>query len=370
MNPITVKGRQSNVELYRIIVMLLIVAHHYLVNSKLQGVVNAGLCSTPRTIFYLLLCAWGKTGINCFVCITSWFMCKSNINAKKFIKLLCQIYFYRLLFSAVFICTGSIELTPRRLFSILFPLGGHVDTGFINCFIVFYLCIPFLNRLLGSISQLMHFRLVMIFLGIYTFATAIPYFSIQFNYISWFIVLYVTVAYLRFYKSSFTESRKYCGFSMLVLICIAVFSIIAIFLLTCYVNKKYIDLVYYWISDSHKILACGIGITSFLFFKNLNIPSSKIINAISATTFGVLLIHADSRAMKHFIWDGLIRASEFVDSKWFVVHSIGSVLAVFAVCSLIEFLRIKLIEPHILSIVLRSYDKTLGRFKLFNEDAD
>ena len=89
--------RQSNLELYRIIVMLLIVAHHYVVNS---GVIDLLLAdpSAPRSIYYLLLGAWGKIGINCFVCITAWFMCKSRISAQKFLKLLVQVYFYRILF--------------------------------------------------------------------------------------------------------------------------------------------------------------------------------------------------------------------------------------------------------------------------------
>ena len=73
-----VKKRDSNLELYRIITMILIVAHHYVVNSGLTDPLGP-IYQTPLSfpsIFLLLFGAWGKTGINCFVLITGYFMCK------------------------------------------------------------------------------------------------------------------------------------------------------------------------------------------------------------------------------------------------------------------------------------------------------
>ena len=39
----TIKVRDSNLELFRIITMLLIVAHHYVVNSGLMEVIRGGI---------------------------------------------------------------------------------------------------------------------------------------------------------------------------------------------------------------------------------------------------------------------------------------------------------------------------------------
>ena len=60
------KNRDSKLELYRIIVMLLIVAHHYVVSSGLTA--DGPIYTDPlswRSLFLLLFGAWGKTGINC-----------------------------------------------------------------------------------------------------------------------------------------------------------------------------------------------------------------------------------------------------------------------------------------------------------------
>ena len=74
--------RESSLELYRIILMFLIVAHHYVVNSGVWNVVNADPLS-PKSLFLLEFAAWGKTGINCFMMITGYFMCKSNITLRN-----------------------------------------------------------------------------------------------------------------------------------------------------------------------------------------------------------------------------------------------------------------------------------------------
>ncbi len=70
------KLRDSNLELFRIITMLLIVAHHYVVNSGLtapDGPIFAEPLSSD-SLYLLLIGAWGKIGINCFVLITGYFI--------------------------------------------------------------------------------------------------------------------------------------------------------------------------------------------------------------------------------------------------------------------------------------------------------
>ena len=80
------KHRDSNIELYRILVMLLIVAHHYVVNSGLIYDMN-NVAISSRNVYFSLFGMWGKIGINCFVLITGYYMCTSKITLYKFLKL-------------------------------------------------------------------------------------------------------------------------------------------------------------------------------------------------------------------------------------------------------------------------------------------
>lgn len=84
-NAIQKKARSSNLELYRIIVMLMIVAHHYVVNSGLMDVLQLSPLS-PSSSVMLIFGGWGKIGINCFLLITGYFMCKSEFTWQKLLK--------------------------------------------------------------------------------------------------------------------------------------------------------------------------------------------------------------------------------------------------------------------------------------------
>lgn len=78
--------RDSNLELYRIIVMLLIIAHHYVVNSGVMNLMYQNPFNS-KSIYMFILGAWGKIGINCYIFITGHFMCKKNITLNKYIKI-------------------------------------------------------------------------------------------------------------------------------------------------------------------------------------------------------------------------------------------------------------------------------------------
>ena len=104
----TSKPQSSNLELFRIITMLFIVAHHYVVNSGLTAA-DGPIFADPmswRPMFLLIFGAFGKTRINCFVLITGYFMCKSEITAKKFCKQLFEVEFYKVLFWLIIFITG------------------------------------------------------------------------------------------------------------------------------------------------------------------------------------------------------------------------------------------------------------------------
>jgi hypothetical protein len=76
--------------------MLMIVAHHYVVNSGLLDCIEKQSQLGVKDYFLLLFGWGGKTGIDCFVLITGYFMCTSDITKKKFCKLLGEVYFYRI----------------------------------------------------------------------------------------------------------------------------------------------------------------------------------------------------------------------------------------------------------------------------------
>lgn len=69
---------------------------------------------------------------------------------------------------------------------------------------------------------------------------------------------------------------------------------------------------------------------------------------IGASTFAILLIHANSGLTIEFIWYKCFRCVEHYNDNLInlLLYSIGIVIAVFVVCSIIDILRIKIIEKN------------------------
>lgn len=333
------KQRSSNLELYRIICMLMIVAHHYVVNSGLTGAEGPLMtdCLSGNSIFLILFGAWGKTGINCFLMITGYFMCTSQITVRKFLKLLLQVYLYKLLLFPIFLFAGYETLSLSRVVKLLMPFWGF-SSNFVGCFIVFYLTIPFLSILVRNLSKRQHQMLLLLSLGCYTLFGSIPTFGVSFNYITWFGIIFFMASYIRLYPSPVFEKRKLWGWLTLTSVFLAMTSVL--------VMQKLFSAGYFFVSDSNKVFAVLVAVCSFLWFKNMNIKYSKIVNAFGAATFGVLLIHAGSNAMLVWLWKDTIDVVGHytLPLGQLVLFSVGVVLAIFLVCNLIDQLRIATLE--------------------------
>ncbi len=346
--------RNSNLELYRIIVMLLIVAHHYVVNSGLISVLKESNGFISSSVM-LLFGAWGKTGINCFVLITGYFMCVSNFSSKKLLKLYLQVAFYWLSIYIIFCLTGHDTYSPSQMIWRLWPVKS-IEQNFVGCFIVFYLFIPVLNLLVNSMDRRLHLYLVALLLISFSVLPTFPMISMSHNYVAWFISIYMIASYIRIYGLFPNVGHRQWG-------CLALLSLLAGAVSVLVMSEAYqrgftgLYAPYFFISDSNKILSVVIAVCSFMFFKDMKMQQSRIINIVGASTFGVLLIHANSDAMRRWLWQETVDCvGHFDDSvMWTLGYSCVSVLVIFIVCSAIEVFRAKLIEPKLFELI---YDKS------------
>ena len=183
-----------------ILSMLMIVAHHYVVNSGLLDCIEKQARLGVKDYFLLLFGWGGKTGIDCFVLITGYFMCTSNITKKKFCKLLGEVYFYRIAVWCLFFFSGYESFSIKDFLKMFFPFFTVAD-NFTGCFLLFYLLIPFLNKLIHVLTEKEHFSLMMWCLGIYVVLPSFAKANVTFNYVTWFSILYIIASYIRLYKS-------------------------------------------------------------------------------------------------------------------------------------------------------------------------
>ena len=324
--------------------MLLIVAHHYVVNSGLMEYVNQEPMSA-RSLFYYLFGMWGKTGINCFVMITGYFMCKSRITVQKFLKLLLEVLFYNIVIYAIFLITGYQKISLMGVFHCLWPIGS-VSTGFTSCFLLFYLTIPFLNILIQNLDKRMHQLLLALSLGIYTILGTVPVINVTFNYVTWFIVIYFIASYIRLYPEKWFDNNKIWGWATVVSVVLAMMSVVGCVWASVRFDLRAGNWWSFFVADSNKFLAVAVAVSSFMWFKNLKIKQSKFINTVAASTFGVLCIHANSDAMRQWLWKDTLNVAGQYAAEWStaLLHAFGSVAVIFAACIVIDYIRIRLIE--------------------------
>lgn len=335
--------RNTNLELYRILLMLSIVMHHFVVNSGLIPELNNDPLS-GKSIFFYIVGMWGKTGINCFVLITGYFMCKSEITLRKFLKLILQVEFYNIAILLAFYFSGYYQPTFKQFFMALMPVKS-VSDAFTSCFLVFYLFIPFLNILVRNLNQRQHQLLLLLSLSVYMVLADIIGSRVRYNYVTWFCILYFIASYYRFYGMPLLK-HKYMGLVSILL----VFASVASVLLVLYITKGSGD-AYLFVNNPNFILPTITSVSLFVFFKDLNIPHSRIINTIASSTFGVLLIHANSDVMRQWLWYDVVDVVTLSNSHNYILLTFVSVLVIYAVCVIIDQIRIVFIEKPFFSIL-------------------
>ena len=63
---------------------------------------------------------WGKTGINIFILISGYFMCKSDLAIKRYCKVTFKIYFYNFIIYIVLFLIGYETFDFKRIYKLLF----------------------------------------------------------------------------------------------------------------------------------------------------------------------------------------------------------------------------------------------------------
>lgn len=328
--------RQSNLELYRIVLMLFIVAHHYVVLSGvMQCMHEQPTCI--NTVYLYIFGMWGKTAINCFLMITGYFMCLKQITFKKYLRLYLWIKLYQYILYFAFL--GAGEFSIRKCITMMLPFSKIHTDYFSNSFMAWYLFIPFLNIVIQKADKALHAKLIGLLVLLFSLSTTTEYIQIESNPICWFSTVYIIASFIRKYPESIYKesSTLFWGGMTALFVALGIISVLL---------KIHAPLPFEIVSDSNKPLALLVSVSSFMYFKNINIGRHKIINILGAASYGVLLIHSGSTGMMEWLWkDAVDSVGHFnLQTPYLVLYSISVVFAIYIVCAVIDYARLKVIE--------------------------
>ncbi len=366
--------RQTNLELLRILSMLMIITLHFLGHG---GVLNQAIPDSPAYYFYWSIEALSFVSVNVFVLISAYFLCEIPFHPKRILHIWGTVLFYSI---AIFFFV-SLFRRPENMILSVFQSVTPVFSNqywFATKYIGLLLFSPFMNILIRQLSRKAHLALLVI--AVLLFAV-IPFLfplsevmkvSNGFGLV-WFITLYFSGAYLRKYKSA--GISRGVAFPAYILACgVLPLSLFVIRSITQYVTihggvlPKDIRITDTFLYDYNSIFVYLGSIFLFLSFLRVRVPAwaDKIVLFFAPLTFGVYLIH-DNSLLRPILWEKLSIAQFAGNPIILPLVLIVTVLGIFVTAGCIEWLRTILFRVlHIQSLIDRIATRVQRRIEAEN----
>lgn len=349
--------RNTNLEILRIISMLLIISHHYIVHG-MQGIEFA--VTNPNTYAVYFLSMFGKFGVVIFILISAYFMIESKFTLKKLLVLGGEIYFYSFMFLALAIVFLSPnEITIASLGKSLLPIS-HNGYWFITCYIILMLFSPFLNECIKKVSKNTLIKVIILAILLWSvFPTILPAIvnypsqtvfvgnNFQYAPLIWFFVIYLVGSYIRLYMDldKLNYNKLIVGFIISVIITYigsCVFAFIDLNTSAHYLwSLPAFDVVdgslYRLFSLENNFFVLIGSVLIFLIFLKRKEFSNKYINYLAGSVLGVYLIHCNCFG-RIFLWNSFDTLYHF-NSPYFLLIAIGVIFIIYIVCSGIDIIR-------------------------------
>ena len=290
---------------------------------------------------------WGKTGINIFILISSYFMCTSSLTIRRYCKVAFEWIFYNYVIYLIMLTAGYETISPFRIFRLVFSpfIYANGSGCFTSSFLMFYLCIPFLNMFISSITKEQYKKFVLFLLFLFSVLSTFFYNTIIFGEVFWFIAVYFIGGFLRLHPPKWSVNLRQSFRLLLLSLLLGYMSVIGCAFLQLKFQIINLPLTFF-VLDANKLGAILVGVFLFATFRNLHVEYSKLINLVAKTTFGILMIHANSDAWRTFMWHDLLHVdiSASLPALPLIGRSLVIVGGIFIFCSLIDMVRIFLIE--------------------------
>lgn len=333
--------RDSNIELLRILCMLMIIAHHCVVHG---GSFSMEYCTNKFVAMILL--PGGKIGFTCFLAISTWFLADARFKTSRFIKMWLEVFVFSVLFAGISLFLTN-TFTIRAFLGSFLPITGN-SHGFASSYLLLYLLIPFLHRITKNLSKFQ----ARLLLAIVFYAQVISqiigyinnYYQSIYSEILLFILFYIISLNIKRWPIPFIKDKIICG---LTFGCVWLTVVQIQYLDAKGASDEIIRFISGITRDESSILYIIGGYALFFLFKGIQIQKNKYINKIASVTFGILLIH-DHNYFRTILWQDIFKCSQWYYSPYYILLVLGCVLLIFIVCGCIDYLRYYYIETPLL----------------------
>lgn len=268
------KKRQSNFELLRLVLMLMIVSQH---------LINNGVLSKDGTGFYDISTQVGSLGtflevaVNCFIIISGYFGIRISI--KKIIRLILDMVIIGESIYLISALCGLEKLTIADCIYFAIP----IHWWFIAYYIVLMLFAPYINKLVNNISKGWLLALVVMMYVILSVPATLAGYDFG-GGISNFIFMYIIGRYLRLHFNNLYPVYFWIIGYVLFSLCSAVGD---------WYLHEFSNVPYTWgikFFQSNSIFIIPASICFFNIFSKVRFESSAV-NVLAKSSLGIYIIH-------------------------------------------------------------------------------
>lgn len=328
--------RSSNLELLRILCMLLIIGDHLTGQSGI-----ADYTTLPSSFAFCLIGCGSRIACSVFVLIGGWFLCEQPYKTRRPLSLWLSLWLYTV--PVTLLCKlAGLDVSWGALRWAAFPASTR-QLWFISDYLLLLLCVPLLNRLLRGLSRPAHRGLLAVLaVPLIVYPTLFGENGAVSDTTWMFLYEYLLIAYLRRWPDNrlahLLQHRAAAlglglGLPLLNTILRAVLETRGL------TDGQGVPV--------HGLLSHGAGalpnllaaLALFYLFKELDLGCVRWVNALAGTTLGVYILH-QVPAFRGFLWNGLLQTEAHHGS---VGYTLLAILAVFLGCAAVDALRTALV---------------------------
>ena len=349
MSETTVKKRNANMELLRLLLMFMIIMLHALGKSNLLANIGGNLSLNGAIAWgleALSLCA-----VNTFILLSGYYLINSEFRLGRLIELIAEMIFYSLgAFLVCYLLGIDIheEINTYFLLHTVFPVHMNLY-WFLTAYVFVYIMQPVISAGVKAISQ-KKLRMVVVLLLIFEcgFKSFLPFRfeEDEFGYnLLWFLTVFLVGAYLKLYGFK-VLNKSYKGLILYVvssgMILVEKAAIYIVYLHTGHFEEiRKVPTEYNHVF----VFLAGLGLfAAFVHSRPVGDTAGKIICALSPMALGIYLVHENLTL--RFNWQKWLGIYESIDkpTPLFVGRILLAVCTIFVAGLIIDFVRIQIFK--------------------------
>lgn len=335
--------RNYGIELLRIIAMFMIVILHTL---KQGGILASVTPNSPHFHIAWILEITCFCAVNIYALISGYVLCNKPFRLSRLINLWLSTVFYTVAITSVSVAMGWNSISVNGILDAMFPISRQ-QYWYLSSYFGLLLLTPFLNKSLTMVKK--HEVITVLVPGILVVSIYPTLFSsdplsthVGYSTI-WLCILYLIGGWIKKSDIKFRFKPRWL---------IATFGAMVLVTHLSKIILIYVTKNWFGIDNECNVLITFISptiiissIALFLFFINVKFTALqvKIIGFFSPMALGVYIIHANPLIWSRFVKDFAVSYVQYGPIV-FIILIAASALAIYLVCSLIDYIRIKIFQ--------------------------